>query len=136
MLCLLIARIILNICHRVQDILLSSNMKSPPTLTGHFCAPPWLSCCDNNWVCGLKSNMVSKLIKHRKKREPGQSTRKLTACLLQALRAQNSLSQACLVILSFWDTDRIHKEGPEKIYIKTIEEIKYLKHLDKFLVDH
>ena len=75
---------------------------------------PWLSCCDNNWVCGLKSNMVSKLIKHRKKREPGQSTKKLTACLLQALRAQNSLSQACLEILSFWDTDSIHKEGPEK----------------------
>ena len=76
--------------------------------------PPWLSCCDNNWVCGLKSNMVSKLIKHRKKREPGQSTRKLTACLLQALRARNSLSPACLVMLSFWDTDSIHKEGPEK----------------------
>ena len=116
MLCLLIARIILNICHRVQDILLSSNMKSPPTLTGHFCAPPWLSCCDNNWVCGLKSNMVSKLIKHRKKREPCQSTRKLTACLIQALRAQNSLSQACLVMLSFWDTNSIHKEGPEIKY--------------------
>ena len=80
--------------------------------------------------------MVSKLIKHRKKREPGQSTRKLTACLLQALRAQNSLSQACLVILSFWDIDRIHKEGPEKIYIKTIEEKPNIKQFDKFLVDH
>ena len=135
MLCLLIARIILNICHRVQDILLSSNMKSPPTLTGHFCAPPWLSCCDNNWVCGLKSNMVSKLIKHRKKREPCQSTRKLTACLIQALRAWNSLSQACLVMLSFWDTNSIHKEGPEKIEIKTIKDIKYKK-LDTFLVEH
>ena len=135
MLCLLIARIILNICHQVQDILLSSNMKSPPTLTGHFCAPPWLSCCDNNRVCGLKSNMVSKLIKHRKKREPCQSTRKLTACLIQALRAWNSLSQACLVMLSFWDTNSIHKEGPEKIEIKTIKDIKYKK-LDTFLVEH
>ena len=136
MLCLLIARIILNICHQVQDMLLSSNMKSPPTLTGHFCAPPWLSCCDNNWVCGLKSNMVSKLIKHRKKREPCQSTRKLTASLIQALRAWNSLSQACLVMLSFWDTNSIHKEGPEKIEIKTIKDIKYLKQLDTFLVEH
>ena len=30
-------------------------------------------------VCGLKSNMISKLIKHRKKRDPDQSPRKLTA---------------------------------------------------------
>ena len=36
-------------------------------------------------VCGLKTNMISKLIKHRKKREPDQSTRELTACLIQSL---------------------------------------------------
>ena len=35
------AKNILNICHQVQDILLSSNMKTPPSLTGHFCAPPF-----------------------------------------------------------------------------------------------
>ena len=31
--------------------------------------------------------MIPKLIKHRKKREPNQSDRKLTACLIQALSA-------------------------------------------------
>ena len=82
----------------------------PHSLKGHFCAPP-----SNDYlvmiteVCGLKSNMISKLIKHRKKRDPDQSPRKLTACLIQALSAWNSLSQACLVMLSFWDTASIKK---------------------------
>ena len=75
------AKNILSICHQVQDILLSSNMKSPSSLRGHFCAPLQLSCYDNNLVCGFKSNMVSKLIKHRKKRAPDHLTRKSTACL-------------------------------------------------------
>ena len=76
---------------------------SPRSLKGHFCAPIWLSCHDN-WSLWFKPNMINKLIKHRKKREPYQSTRKLTACLIQALSAWNSLSQACLVMLSFRDT--------------------------------
>ena len=75
------AKNILSICHQVQDLLLSSNMKSPSSLRGHFCAPLRLSCYDDNLVCGFKSNMVSKLIKHRKKRAPDHLTRKLTACL-------------------------------------------------------
>ena len=122
------ARIILNICHWVED--------SCQPWQGTFVPPIWLSCYDN-WVCGLKSNimMVPKLIKHRKKREPDQSTRKLTACLIQALRARNSLSQACLVLLSFWDTVSFHKEGPEGK--KHLNEIKCLRQLeDKFLVEH
>ena len=78
--------------------------------------------------------MVPKQIKHRKKREPDQLTRKLTACLIQALRAQNSLSQACLVMLSFWDTVSIKKGLKKK---KRLNEIKYLRQLeDKFLVEH
>ena len=107
---------------------------SPHSLKGHFCAPIWQSCHDY-WVCGLKSNMTSKLIKHRKKREPDKSDRKLTACLIQALSAWNSLSQACLVMLSFWDTQLPSRRAWKKK--TTIRKIKYLKELeDKFLFEH
>ena len=58
--------------------------------------------------------MVPKLIRHRKKREPDQSTRKLTACLIQALRARNSLSQAIVWYCCLSGTHSFHKEGPEK----------------------
>ena len=72
---------------------------SPHSLKGHFCAPIWLSCHDN-WSLWFKPNIINKLIKHRKKREPYQSTRKLTTCLIQALSAWNSLLQVWLVMLS------------------------------------
>ena len=76
---------------------------SAHSLKGHFCVPIWLP--DHIIkVCCLKSNMIFKLIKHKKKQEPDQSDRKLTACLIQALSAQTSSSQACLVMLSFWDS--------------------------------
>ena len=117
------------ICCMIKERL---SFLSPHSLKGHFCAPIWLSCHDN-CVCGLKSNMISKLIKHRKQREPDQSTRKLTACLIQALSTWNSLSQACLVMFFFFfnvflsGTHSCHKEGPEKK--TTIRKIKYLKEL-------
>ena len=38
-------------------------------------------------VCGLKFNMISKLINHRRKRKPDQSNRKLTAGPINALSA-------------------------------------------------
>ena len=107
-----------------------------PTLWKDTFVPPFDYLVMITEVCGLKSNMISKLIKHRKKREPGQSTRKLTACLIQSLSAWNSLSQACLVMLSFWDTQLPSRRAWKKT-TTTIRKIKYLKELeDKFLFEH
>ena len=80
--------------------------------------------------------MINKLIKHRKKREPYQSTRKLTACLIHSgFKCWKLLITGMLGNAVFQGHTASIKKGLKKT--TTIRKIKYLKELEeKFLFEY
>ena len=108
---------------------------SPHSLKGHISAPIWLSCHDN-WVCSLKSNMISKLIKHRKKKRTWSVYQK-TYCLSHTVfKCLKLLITGMLGNVVFLGHTAAIKKGLKKT-TTTIRKRKYLKELEeKFLFEH
>ena len=101
---------------------------------GHISAPIWLSCHDN-WVCGLKSDMISKLIKHRKKKRTWSVYQKTYCLSYTAFKCLKLLITGMLGNVVFLGHTASIKKGLKKK--KTIRKIKYLKELEeKFLFEH
>ena len=88
-------------------------------------------------VCGLKSNMISKLVNHKKNREPYQSPRKLTSFPYRLVnKCLKLLITGMLNNVIFLGHTAPIKKGLKKKYM-AIKKIRNLKQLDdNFLVEH
>ena len=84
-------------------------------------------------VYGLKSNMISKLIINTERKESLKSVSQKTYCLSYTdLSAWNSPSQACLVMLSFWDTQLPQRRARKRKILLTSKKISNISNTTWF----